>query len=141
MNRIELFHVGIVVPDLQAARARLADLLGVGWGPIIESDAIELRDGVGNDLVLPNKICYSTATPYLELIEEVPGSEWECNEYSNLHHLGFWSGALVADSGHLSTAQCPLTFCGRESGHAPSMWAYHQDPLGVRVELVDAALR
>jgi catechol 2,3-dioxygenase-like lactoylglutathione lyase family enzyme len=141
MDRSEFFHVGIVVPDLDAARARFTELLGVVWGPVVHTEAIELRDGAGNDLVFPNKICYSTAAPHLELIEEVPGSEWECNEHSNLHHIGVWSGALDADSGQFSAVRCPLTICGRASGDAPVMWAYHRDPLGVRIELVDVALR
>jgi hypothetical protein len=140
MNRSELFHVGIVVPDLDAARARLAELFGLEWGPVAENE-IEIRDADGNDLVVPNRICYSTAPPYLELIQEVPGTPWVCNEHSNLHHIGFFTDELVADSGGLSAAQCPLEMMDGHGVAPPVMWAYHRDPLGVRVELVNAGMR
>ena len=58
-----------------------------------------------------------TVAPYLELIEEMPGTEWECNEYSYLHHIGF----------------CPM-WCEIQQ-------AYNRDPLGVRLELVSETQR
>jgi len=141
MGLTEMFHVGIVVPDVDAARERLTALLGVGWGPIVETTALELRAADGSDLVVPNRICYSTAPPYLELVEEVPGTPWVCNEYSNLHHIGFFSTEVAADSAELSVARCPLEIAGRAAGQSPAGFAYHRDNLGVRIELVDATLR
>ncbi|MCU1458453.1 MAG: hypothetical protein JWL73_2545 [Actinomycetia bacterium] len=136
-----LYHVGIVVPDLEAAQARLSALLGVTWGPVMDIEAVEFRDADGNDLSLPNKLCYSTTAPHIELVEEVPGSVWECNEHSNLHHIGYWTDSLESDSARLTESVCPLQICGRTGVHAPEMFSYHRDPLGVRIELVDAALR
>lgn len=136
-----MFHVGIVVPDLDAARARLSELLGVAWGPIVDTGGIEVRDAAGQDLTVPNRMCYSTAPPYIELVEEQPGTTWVCNEHSNLHHIGFFSGAVAADSAGLSAARCPLELAGRTGQVAPTSFVYHRDPLGVRVELVDAAMR
>ncbi len=69
------YHVGIVVPDLEAAQAYYTDLLGLEWGPVIETD-IEVRLGDGSEQVFPNKIVYSTGEPHLELIQETPGSPW-----------------------------------------------------------------
>ncbi|HXY90965.1 MAG TPA: VOC family protein [Acidimicrobiia bacterium] len=140
MSLSEMYHVGIVVPDLDAARARFAELLGVTWAPVVEGD-IEIRDGGGKDLVVPNRICYSTQAPYLELIQEVPGTPWVCNEHSNLHHIGFFSGALAADSAHLSAAACPLELLDGHGDAPPTTFTYHRDPLGVRVEFVNTELR
>jgi catechol 2,3-dioxygenase-like lactoylglutathione lyase family enzyme len=140
MSRSELYHVGIVVPDLESARERFSALLGLGWGPVVEG-LVEVRDAGGNDLVVPNRICYSTEPPYLELIEETPGTIWVCNEYSNLHHIGFFSDSLVADSVDLASVRCPLELQGRDGTHAPVNWTYHRDPLGVRIEQVDVAIR
>jgi len=141
MSLSEMFHVGVVVPELEAARARLTDLLGVSWGPIVETATLEVRDGSGRDLVVPNRICYSTAPPYIELVEEQPGTTWVCNEHSNIHHIGFFSTAVAADSQGLARAHCPLELTGRGEDAAPAGFAYHRDPLGVRIELVDAAMR
>lgn len=136
------YHVGIVVDDMEAARARLRDVLGVTWGPVMHLDAVDYRDGAGTDLVLPTTMCYSTGTPCLELIEEVPGSVWVRNASSNLHHIGFWSDQLGADSAELRGAGCPLQLCGRSADTVPVSFAYHHDDeLGVRIEVVDAAMR
>src|SRR5262245_44026356 len=140
MSLSEMFHVGIVVPDLDAARARFTELLGTQWGPIAENE-IEIRDADGNDLVVPNRICYSTQPPYLELIQEVPGTPWVCNEHSNLHHIGFYSDSLVADSGALRAAECPLELLDGHGDGPPVTFTYHRDPLGVRVEFVNAEIR
>ena len=135
-----MYHVGIVVPDLDAARAHFTELLGVEWGPVAENE-IQIRDGDGNEFVVPNRICYSTQPPYLELITEVPGTPWVCNEYSNLHHIGFFSDAVAADSKGLTRARCPLELAGRTGDASPTRFTYHRDDLGVRVELVDSAMR
>jgi hypothetical protein len=139
-NLTEYFHVGIVVPNLEAAQQRLSELLGVEWGPVMVN-VIDVRDGQGVERVVPNKICYSTASPYLELIEEVPGTPWVCNEHSNLHHIGVFSTALVEESGRFSGVQCPLELTDGRGDEPPVMWAYHRDALGVRIEIVNEQLR
>lgn len=86
-------------------------------------------------------MCYSVEAPHLEFIEEVPGTVWTCNGYSNLHHLGFWSDDLPRTSADLSGSGCPLQLCGRSGDVAPTAWAYHGTGLGVRVEILDAGMR
>jgi catechol 2,3-dioxygenase-like lactoylglutathione lyase family enzyme len=136
------YHVGIVVDDIEAARVRLSGTLGVSWGPVLRLGSSAYRDGGGTDLELPTTMCYSTGTPCLELIEEVPGTPWVRNEHSNLHHVGFWSDHLEADSHELGAVGCPLQLCGRAGDDAPVSFAYHRDDhLGIRIELVDASMR
>lgn len=135
-------HVGIVVTDIAAARQRLSALLGVTWGPLLRMEQVEFQLGDGTDVVLPNAMCYSVGEPCIELIEELPGSVWECNEHSNLHHIGLWSDDLAGHSAEFGAAGCPMQLCGRSNTDAPTMFAYHRDPeLGVRFELVDATMR
>ncbi len=136
-----LYHVGIVVPDIPAAQTELTGQLGVRWGPVLQLEAVEYRDGDGRDVVLPTTMCYSVDGPHLELILEVPGSVWVRNEHSNLHHIGFWSDDLTVDGSGLADGGCPLQLCGRSGDRAPVSFAYHRNALGVRIELVDAALR
>ncbi len=139
---MEHYHVGMVVTDMEAASAKLTDLLGVTWGPVMHLDATEYRDEAGRDVVLPTTMRYSTGTPCLELILEVPGSVWVRNEASNLHHIGFWSDSLADQSNAFSGAGCPLQLCGRAGSAAPASFAYHwDDELGIRMELVDASMR
>ncbi len=136
------YHVGIVVTDIEAANAKLSDLLDITWGPVMHLDATEYRDQAGNDVVLPTTIRYSTGVPCLELILEVPGSVWVRNAASNLHHVGYWSDSLGDQSGAFNAAGCPLQLCGRAGTVAPVSFAYHRDDeLGIRIELVDASMR
>ena len=136
------YHVGIVVPDVAAARERLTELLGVTWGPIMHLDEVPFRDGAGNDIVLPNTICYSADEPRIELVEETPGSVWVRNEHSNLHHIGFWTDDLDGHSTTLGNGACPLQLCGRDGVDAPVSFAYHRDEvLGIRYEIVDRSIQ
>jgi hypothetical protein len=136
-----LYHVGIVVPDVEVAKVHLGELLGITWGPVVHIDEYGVQDGDGNRIVVPNTLCYSTEPPHIELVQEVPGTVWECNEHSNLHHIGVWSDALPADSPTYSELRCPLQLCGHDADTAPVQFAYHRDPLGVRIELVDIAMK
>ena len=135
------YHVGIVVKDLAAAQAELSEQLGVTWGPVLRLDEVEYRDAAGNDIALPTAICYSVEAPHLELIQELPGSVWVCNEHSNLHHLGFWSDDLAGDSAQLAASGCPLELAGRAGTEAPVMFTYQRGDLRVRIEVVDAGMR
>jgi len=141
-----LYHVGIVVPDIEVAKEHLGELLGLSWGPVIHVDAFDARafdaeGGNGTDIVVPNTLCYSTEAPHIELVEEVPGTVWECNEHSNLHHIGVWTDALPEDSANYAELRCPLQLCGRDADGGLQQFAYHRDPLGVRIELVDIAMK
>jgi hypothetical protein len=135
------YHVGIIVGDIVAAQTEFTKQLGVTWGPVLHFDEADYRDHNGQDLVLPTTICYTVEEPRLELIEEVPGSVWVRNDHSNLHHIGFWSDDLPGDSTRLTGVGCPLQLCGRAGEDAPVSFAYHRNDLGVRIEIVDAAMR
>jgi hypothetical protein len=136
------YHVGIVVIDIEEASLRLSELLGVTWGPVMALPAVDYRDGSGTDVTWPTTMRYSTGDPCLELILEVPGTIWVRNESSNLHHVGFWVDSLGDQGAPLSAAGCPLQLCGRSGDQAPVSFSYHRDELlGIRVELVDAAMR
>jgi catechol 2,3-dioxygenase-like lactoylglutathione lyase family enzyme len=140
VSRSELFHVGIVVPDLESARGHYTAMLGVEFGPIVEGP-MEIRDPEGNDFVLPHRVSYTTEPPFLELIEEMAGTVWVCNEHSNLHHLGYWSDDLAGDATALSAARCPMELHARTGLQCPEQWIYHRDRYGVRIEMIDVALQ
>jgi hypothetical protein len=133
------FHVGIVVPFVEAAAARLTEVLGVTWGPLLEVDSYEVSDGT--DRVVPMTMRYSVEEPRLELIQEIPGTVWACNEHSNLHHIGIWTGDVRAASAGLASAACPMQACGRAGSDAPVTFAYHGNELGVRIEVLDDGMR
>jgi hypothetical protein len=136
----DMYHVGIVVPRLEDGLAHFADLFGVRWAPVMEAPT-SVRMADGSVATVDLRLVYSIDAPHLELIEEVPGSVWVLNPHSNIHHIGFWSGDLGGDWARLHGGGCPLEVMGDSGGSEPLLWAYHNDPLGVRIELVDDALR
>lgn len=128
-------HVGVVVADIDAARERLTELLGIEWGPVKTVD-LDARDGDGNAVVVHLRICLSVAEPGFELIEEAEGTPWVRNEHSNLHHISFFSSDVAAHSDELAALGCPLEIAINGPGEgAPLVAAYHTgEPLGIRIE-------
>jgi hypothetical protein len=136
----DMYHVGIVVPSLEDGQAHFADLFGLRWAPVLEAPtAMRRTDGSVDTVDL--RLVYSIDAPHLELIEAVPGSIWVLNPHSNIHHIGFWSDHLVDDRERLHGGGCPMEVMGDSGGSDPLFWSYHNDRLGVRIELVDQALR
>jgi catechol 2,3-dioxygenase-like lactoylglutathione lyase family enzyme len=136
----DMYHVGIVVPDLEEGQAHFADLFGVRWAPIIEAPT-PVRTSEGAVATVDLRLVYSVDAPHIELVQAVPGSVWETNPYSNIHHIGFWSDDLSDDWSRLHGNGCPMEVMGDSGGSDPLVWTYHADPLGVRVELVDSLVR
>jgi hypothetical protein len=123
--------------------AHFTELVGARWSPIVESPTA-LRTQSGQARVVDIRFAYSIDSPHLELIEEAPGSVWELNAYSNIHHIGFWCGDsdLASESRRFGGAMCPVEVMGDDGSDDPALWAYHSDEqFGVRIELLHNDLR
>lgn len=131
------FHVGIVVDEFEAARHRLSDTLGYEWG-------LELQ--MEYTMLLPNgphpyqqRLQYSVTEPRLELIQSVEGTPFQPST-SGLHHFGYWCADVESTSAELVAAGWTWECGGVLEDDSPA-WAYHFNPLGVRVELVSLAMK
>lgn len=120
------FQVGIVVPDLQAAMAEIGASHGVTWSGPVERD-------LGRWIL---SVSFArTPPPYIELIEALPGSVWSAEGGAHIHHLGYWSEDMDADSARLEAL-------GMEREYELGYVRYHRSVAsGARVELVDVAGR
>src|SRR5262249_20750219 len=116
-------------------RDRLTELLGVEWGEVSEASV----DG-GNGVPATLRVCFSTGAPAYELIEAVPGTRWECNEESNLHHVSYFPHPLAEQSDRLAASGCPVDHTLSGADGAPIL-IYHRDALGVRIELLSEGVR
>jgi hypothetical protein len=134
---MKLSHVGMVVTNLEEGRARLGELLNVEWGPI---HVARVPAGLDSDEDVILRVCFSTDSPGIELLEAVPGTVWACNELSNLHHISFFVDNVLDESRRLDGARCPLEYL-IGSGDDDATLAYHRDTLGVRIELVSLAVQ
>jgi catechol 2,3-dioxygenase-like lactoylglutathione lyase family enzyme len=134
---MKLSHVGVIVSNLEEGRARLGELLDVEWGPISEA---RVPAGADRDEHVTLRVCFSTDSPGIELLEAVPGTVWTCNEFSNLHHISFFVDSVLDESRRLDAAAFPVEYV-IGSGDGDTTLAYHRDVLGVRVELVSVAVQ
>ncbi|MET8978801.1 VOC family protein [Streptomyces sp. NPDC004539] len=129
---MNLFHTGIVVPDIEAWKTRLTATAGHRWTRTLTGELrVRLADG-DHDLTLT--YAYSLDAPHLELVQEIPGTPWR----AGAHHIGYLCDDLHATSKRLEADGWPREACAVLDGE-PAIFAYHLDPAGVRVELVDRA--
>jgi catechol 2,3-dioxygenase-like lactoylglutathione lyase family enzyme len=128
-----LDHVGIVVPDLEAAMSDLAAQLGLEF-VIVFDDDLPVREPDRIDRAIHLRIAYSPQRPALELIEAAPATPWS-PDHVGLHHLAFFVDDLPTEGERLGES-CPIEICGRDAaGNVPTTFTYHTGGL-FRVELL-----
>jgi catechol 2,3-dioxygenase-like lactoylglutathione lyase family enzyme len=133
----ELYHVGIVVADLDAAMAEYGSVFGVEWtGRLGADQPIRFPDRTAT---ITFAAVYSRQGPCrLELVQEIPGTLWTCGR--GLHHLGFWCDDVAAAGARLEKAGYAPVAAQDPGDGSPPMFAYYAGPDGIYVELVSAPM-
>ena len=137
MRAEDKFHVGIVVDDVESALVELTELFGYEWAPEMGAPtSVRLPTG---EAVLDFRAVYSKTTPRLEIVRPIPGTIWVPAD-SGVHHLGYWSDDVVADSASLEGRGFATEAVGvRPDGTV--FWAYHRKPGRPRIEIVTRDLQ
>jgi len=131
------FHVGIVVNDLPAALAELSEGFGYEWCDEINVPTlVALANG---EEIVDMRFTYSKTSPRLEVIQSAPGTLWEPATGSGIHHLGYWSDDVAADSDQLTQRGFAVEAIGRRPDGATN-FAFHRGVGGARIELVSRAV-
>lgn len=134
----DLFHTGIVVDDLAAAKIELGEGLGVTW-----------RDGGADVRLLTDDGASTVCTAYalsvegphhVELVQSIEGTLWTAAAPGHAHHLGYWVDDVTASSEQLATLGSVRLACVAIRDDKPPMCAYHRTKSGLIVEIVDRAL-
>ena len=87
----EIFHIGIRVPNIEAAMAEMGESLNVTWAELVENSSQGLWTPDNGQQNIPLKFVYSCeGDQHLELLEGEPGSFWDGNENPGVHHFGVW---------------------------------------------------
>jgi hypothetical protein len=134
----DYYHTGIIVPDLEAAMARLSALAGYRWiKPLTYTLPFRTASGTHE---ITSTFVYSLQPPHVELIQEVPGSPWTAAPGNSIHHLGYFTDSL-ADSARM-LEENGFTFEATADVAPPglALFAYYIDEFGTRIEIVDRAL-
>lgn len=134
----DLYHTGLVVPDLEAAMARLTALAGYQWiSPM--SYTLPFRTTAGTR-ELTSTIVYSVQAPYLELLQEVPGTPWTAAPGNAVHHVGYFTDNLAQTAQSLQDNGFVFEMTANVPGPELGLFAYYVDAVGTRIEIVDRAL-
>lgn len=134
----DFYHTGIIVPDLEAAMARLSALAGYRWiSPV--SYTLPFRTTVGTQEVTSTFV-YSLQAPHVELIKEVPGTAWTAAPGNSIHHLGYWTDNLAESAKILEDNGFTFEATADTAPPDLALFAYYLDAAGTRIEIVDRAL-
>ncbi len=133
-DKPEMYHMGLVVPDVAAAVEQYSDLLGVRFATLRRSTLDVMVDGVRRSPEL--LVSYSIdGPPHIELIEEKSGQTW-AQDCLGLNHIGFWAKDLRAAAARLEAGGMPARVHDVGEDGRPGRFTYHPGLGGVWVELV-----
>ena len=99
-----IYHVGIVVSDLQKAMGELTSLASLSWGnPQVYTGLMTMQ---GTQLRFEQTFAISLdGPPHIELLGQLDGTVWN---RTGLHHLGIWSDNVDEDCSLVQTRGCAL---------------------------------
>jgi hypothetical protein len=131
------FHAGIVVDDFDATLGGLTELFGYEWGEEIRATVpVQLPHG---EITIDLGFVYSLNLPRLEIIRSIPGTLWSESPGSSVHHLGYWSDDVEADSARLVQKGYANEAMGCDAAGRP-YWSYQRSGRGLRIELVSRTI-
>jgi Glyoxalase/Bleomycin resistance protein/Dioxygenase superfamily len=134
----DYYHTGIVVPDLDAAMARLSALAGYQWiNPLTYTLPFRTANGTRE---LTSTFVYSLQSPHVELIQQVPESPWVAAPGNSVHHLGYFTDNLADTARMLEDNGFSFEATADISPPDLALFAYYIDASGTRIEIVDRAL-
>ncbi|WP_378738229.1 VOC family protein [Nocardia brasiliensis] len=127
------YHIGIVVADLGRAMTELSEI-GLQWHAPIRNDTDLSFNGTTVHHT-PWMTYSKQGPPYLELIQQSPGTIWA---ETGLHHLGLWADDVAAESDRLAANGIPLLQKAHDNV-VDAPFCYHRTSDGIRLELMDIA--
>jgi hypothetical protein len=139
VSHADLFHTGIVVDDLDAAKDELGSTLGVTWR---EGGAdVRLTDADGVRTVRTAYVLSVEGPHHVELVQAIEGTIWTAASPGHAHHFGYWvddvetTAAALANVGSEQVASIAI-----KDGRPP-MCTYHRSRNGLFLEIVDRRMR
>ena len=129
-----VYHVGFVVPDLEAAVTSLGPALGVTFTEPMVLPSFDVHTVAGPaDLEL--RLVYSTTPVHVELIQSAPGTLWDFDDRQRGHHLGVWADDVETEADRLDQlGMGRVWWATGEDGRMA--FSYHDTGLGFYIELV-----
>lgn len=135
-----LYHMGIVIPELAPAMSEMSDQLGLTWAPprafpvnVHEEGELRAYDVLAT---------YSTqGPPYFELIEAIGEGVWSPAMAGGLHHIGVLAADPLAEIARLEEAGYQIEVQAVSPEGIVTGPTYLLNRYGVRVEVNGEAAR
>jgi catechol 2,3-dioxygenase-like lactoylglutathione lyase family enzyme len=137
----QLFHVGIRVHDLAAAKDEFSASFGVSWCAVRDWPMdIWLPDRGYTSM--PIALTFSTTGPVrLELIQGSPGTPLDPDDGPGIHHLGYWVDDPAAETERLLGQGWELVMAAASPDDGYGRFTYVRSPSGLLIEPVGASNR
>jgi hypothetical protein len=134
-----LFHTGVVVDDLAAAKEEYGESLGLTWRS--GGAKVRLVTDEGSRTVRSAYALSREGPHHVELVQSVEGTLWTAGASGRAHHLGYWVNNVAAASEALIRHGAAKMASVAMADDAPPICAYHLTRHGLCVEVVDLAMR
>jgi lactoylglutathione lyase len=137
----QLYHVGVRVPDLEAAMAELSEGLGITWATVVDREQAlwTPKDGA---FTTPLRFTYSCEGPqHVELLQGARGTIWDGNDLPGVHHHGVWVDDVAAETERLLALGWTLELAGKAPEDGYGSMTYVRSPSGFLLEPVTSAAR
>ncbi len=136
-----VYHVGIRVPDLEAAMADIGAALGLTWAKVVEREQRIWTPRTGATTT-PLRVVYSCEGPqHIELLQGEPGTVWDGSDLPGLHHVGIWVDDVAAEVDRRTGAGWTLEGSQLAPEHGYGAMAYLRSPQGFLLEPVASYAR
>ena len=137
MPSTPIFHVGILAHDIEAAKCRFGQLLGLSFTQTHTYDLLFVRDGTP----MPASVTFSFSDqgpPFVELIQTADGGPFDRTAGEGLHHLAAWAPDVEAKLAEMAAvgAATELTIVEHDDPCPIAAYASGDTVHGVRIELV-----
>jgi catechol 2,3-dioxygenase-like lactoylglutathione lyase family enzyme len=139
MTLAPYFHVGILVPDLDAAMARFSEVLGLEFvEPANLHTEVEEAD---RTVIVDGQFTFSRqGPPYIELIQASGTGTHGLHNGIGLHHIGAWVDDAEEHIKQMAQAGVATEGVFRAEGHVIGAFYKPADLLGVRYEISPKAV-
>jgi catechol 2,3-dioxygenase-like lactoylglutathione lyase family enzyme len=136
-----LFHVGVLVPDLGEAMQRFEDVLGLEFKDPARVQVNRFVEGQFDGPIELNLTWSVQGPPYLELIEST-GDALYAHHHEGLHHIGLWEPDNAGRRDSLQSKGVGVTSAQfYPEGGIIALYSEPNDRFGTRMEFVDEARR
>ena len=134
------YHLGVRVPDIDAAMSEMGDALGLTWCSVQEREQ-SLGTPAGGSTTVPLRFTYSAQGPqHVELLQGAAGSVWDGSAAPGAHHVGVWAEDVATETAALERAGWTVVAAQRSPAEGYGAFTYVAPPSGLIVELVWSAL-